>query len=336
VNVDVAVLGAGNWGTVLAHLVAANGHGVRLWARDAACRDEINLRRTNARAMPGLVIAPGVTAVASLAEAVGGAELVLVAVPSTAFREVCRALGDAVRPHQLVIHGSKGLEAGTSRRMSEILHEETCARQIGVLAGPNIAAEVAAGKPAGAVIASPFPRVVELGRRALASRQLMVFAGADVLGVELCGALKNVVAIAAGIADEMRVGENAKALLVTRGLAELMQLASAMGAEPMTLAGLAGVGDLMVTCASPLSRNHRVGVALARGERLEDAVAALGMVAEGVHASSSARRLAREHGVETPLFDRIDRVLHEGLSPADALDELMRLPAGRELRSLRR
>jgi glycerol-3-phosphate dehydrogenase (NAD(P)+) len=215
--------------------------------------------------------------------------------------------------------------------MSEILHEETCARLVGVLSGPNIAAEIARGKPAGTVIASPFPRVVELGRRAIGSPRMMVFAGTDVPGVELCGALKNVVAIAAGIADAMGVGDNAKAFLVTRGMSELMQLAFALGAQPMTLAGLAGVGDLMVTCASPLSRNHRIGVALARGEKLDEAVAGLGMVAEGVYAASSARALAREHGVEMPLFERVDRILHEGLSPANAMEELMRLPPGRDV-----
>jgi glycerol-3-phosphate dehydrogenase (NAD(P)+) len=160
---------------------------------------------------------------------------------------------------------------------------------------------------------------------------MMVFAGTDVLGVELCGALKNVVAIAAGIADEMKVGDNAKAFLVTRGLAELMRLAYTMGAEPMTMAGLAGIGDLMVTCASPMSRNHRVGVALAQGATLKEAVESLGMVAEGVHASRSARVLAGIHGIDMPLFEHVDRVLHEGLSPTEAIESLMSLPAGRDV-----
>ncbi len=330
-NEQVAVLGAGNWGTTLAHLVGGKGHPVLLFTRDVAQAKEINARHENRRALSGLRLSDNVRAVTSLAEALDDVELVLVAIPSQAFREVCRRGGEHFRPDHLVIHGTKGLEVGSHRRMSEILEEETCVRQLGVLAGPNLAPEVAAGRPAGTVVASPFPRVVEAGRRVLSSPELMVFAGTDVLGVELCGALKNVVAIAAGIADEMRVGENAKAFLVTRGMAELMRLATAMGAEPMTLTGLAGIGDLMVTCASPISRNHRVGVALARGESLADAIARLGMVAEGVYASLSARALAREHGIDMPLFEHVDRILHEGLAPAAALEALMRLPAGRDV-----
>jgi glycerol-3-phosphate dehydrogenase (NAD(P)+) len=330
---SVSVVGAGNWGTTLAHLIGSNGFSTRLYTRDREQQNEINERRTNQRSAPGLVISPNVRAVTDSKQAISEAELVVIAIPSQAFREVSRLLGEDLGPEQIVIHATKGLEMGTHRRMSEILHEETCARQIGVLAGPNIAVEVGQGKPAGTMIASRFPYVVELGRLALSSPQMMVFAGADVLGVELCGALKNVVAIAAGIADEMQFGDNAKAFLVTRGMSEMMRLAFAMGAEPMTLSGLAGIGDLTVTCASPLSRNHRIGVALARGESLEGAVARLGMVAEGVYASLSARALSSAYGIDMPLFERVDRILHEGLAPREAVRELMRLPAGRDVPS---
>lgn len=327
----VAVLGAGNWGTTLAQRMAMNGHRVLLWTRDDSLRDAINERRFNDRFLPGIELHPLVRAVSDPGAALATAGLVFVAIPSQAFRAVCREARSIFRPEHLVVHGTKGLEVASHRRMSEILIEETCVRQLGVLAGPNIAAEVARGLPCGTVVASPFPRVVERARRALESREMRVFAGTDVLGVELCGALKNVVAIAAGIADEMHIGENAKAFLLTRGMAELTRLAFTMGAEAATTTGLAGMGDLMVTCASPLSRNHRVGVALARGEKLEDIVAQLGMVAEGVYASIAARALAVRHGVEMPLFDRVDRVLHDGLSPADALSELMTLTVGRDV-----
>jgi glycerol-3-phosphate dehydrogenase (NAD(P)+) len=327
----VAVFGAGYWGTTLAHLVGRNGHEVRLWSRDVHQVREIEEHRTNAVAVPGLVLAEGVHGEGDLAAALDEAELVVIAIPSQSFRDVCRQAARVFYPEHLVLHVTKGLETTTLSRMSEILIAETCVRQHGVLAGPNIAAEIAAGMPAGTVVASAFPRVVKVARRALGSSQLMVFAGTDVLGIELCGALKNVVAIAAGMADEMHVGENAKAFLVTRGMSELMRLAFAMGAEPMTMTGLAGIGDLMVTCASPLSRNHRIGVALARGEKLEAAVAKLGMVAEGVPAAIAARALAKAHAIEMPLFERVARVVHEGLLPRQALDELMALHAGRDV-----
>lgn len=327
----IALLGAGNWGTTLADIVASNGHRVRLWTRDAEQRDEITQRHTNERAVPGLWLPARVSATTDLAEAVREASLVMMVVPSQSFREVARALGEVLSPDQIVLHATKGLERGSNARMTQILAEETCAKQIGVLSGPNLAAEIAHHKPAGTVVASRFPHVVELARRALSCPRMMVFAGIDVVGVELAGALKNVVAIAAGAATAMDVGENAKSLLVTRGLAEITRLGVTMGASPLTFSGLAGIGDLMVTCASPLSRNHRVGAALARGERLDDVLAKLGMVAEGVHAAVAARALSREHHVEVPLLDAVHRVLYEGLSCEDGLRELMTLPAGRDV-----
>jgi glycerol-3-phosphate dehydrogenase (NAD(P)+) len=328
---SVAVLGAGNWGNTLAELSARAGHGVRLWTRNAAQADEINTHRTNTKAIPGLQIHARVRATTSLELAVRGADLVMVVIPTQAMRQVARALGDVLAPEQPVIHATKGLEIGTIRRVSEILREETCARQIGVLSGPNLAAEVAQGRPAGTLIASAFPRVIAIGKRAFSSPSFRVFGGDDVLGVELAGALKNVVALAAGMATAMDLGENAKALLITRGSAEITAIAGAMGARASTFAGLAGIGDLLVTCASPLSRNHRAGAALARGMTLDQAVASLGQVAEGVHTAKAARVLAARYGVDAPLLDRVHRVLYDGLAPKEALRQLMRLPAGREV-----
>ncbi len=330
-GMPVAVIGAGNWGTVLAHLAAQSGHEVRLWSRDASQTHEINETRTNSRAIGSLKIHESVRGESDLGAAVRGAGMVVVVIPAQAFREVSRKLGDVLDPRQIVLHATKGIELKSHRRMSEVLEEETCARQVGVLSGPNIAAEIAQGMPAGTVVTSRFPHVVKAGKQVFTSGRFMVFGASDVVGVELCGALKNVVAIAAGIASGMRIGENAMALLVTRGLAEITALTSAMGARPGTLAGLAGAGDLMVTCRSQHSRNHRVGEALAKGESLDAAVARLGMVAEGVTTSIAAKELASAHEIECPVLDRVYRILHEGVSPTDALEELLRMRAGRDV-----
>jgi glycerol-3-phosphate dehydrogenase (NAD(P)+) len=327
----VAVLGAGNWGVTLAHVIASNGHSVLLWTRDPEQADEINRHHLSAREQPGLVLAPTLRAVVSLSDAVAPAELVFMVVPSQAFRAVCRSYAELAQPDHLVVHGAKGLEAGTLLRMTQILAQETCVRQVGVLSGPNIANEIAQGKPAGTVIATRFPRIAALVDEALACSQLRVFVSADVCGVELLSALKNVIAIGAGMADQLGLGDNAKALLITRGLSEMMRLVLTLGAEPATTAGLAGIGDLMVTCASPLSRNHRLGAALARGASLEDALREIGMVAEGVFAARAARELARQHGVAMPVFEHIDRVLHEGLPVDRAIAALLELPTGHDL-----
>lgn len=335
-SLRVTVLGAGNWGTTLAQLIARNGHAPTLWSWDAAQCDEINRQRTNERFLPGVPLHPAIQAVHELGDAIGEPDLIVILLPSQVLREVCRQFGEVARPEHRVVHGIKGLETGTHRRMSQVLLEETCIRQLGVLAGPNIAGEIARGKIAGTIIATRFPAITTLVQRALSSAQLRVFESTDVRGAELCGALKNVVAIAAGMIDQLDLGDNAKAFMLTRGISELTRLVSAMGGEPATTIGLAGVGDLMATCASPQSRNHRVGVELARGVPLGDALARIGMVAEGVYASRSARALAEQYGVVMPLFEHIDRVLHEGLPVTEALSSLMELPTGHDIPSVLR
>lgn len=327
----VAVLGAGNWGVALAHLIANNGHHVQLWTRSEAQAEDINLRHRSEREQPGLVLAPNVRAVVQLTAAIAHADLVFVVVPSQAFRSVCRAFAEIARPDHVVVSCAKGLEAESHLRMTQVLVQETCVRQVGVLSGPNIAAEVASGKPAGTLIATRFPHVARLVERAVACDRMRVFESADVCGVELLGALKNVIAIGAGMSEELGLGDNAKAFLVTRGLSEMMRLVLALGAEPATTAGLAGIGDLMVTCASPLSRNHRLGAALARGMYLDAALQEIGMVAEGVYAARAAIELARRHQLEMPVFEHIYRVLHEGMTVQHALSKLMQLPTGHDL-----
>lgn len=327
----VAVLGAGNWGTTLAHLAGANGHDVRLWAREEATCRVINEEHRHPSAAPGLSLDVRVVAHTDLRSCVREARCVMLVVPAQSFREVARALGDHLAPSQVVLHATKGIELGSHLRMTEILAEETCAKIVGVLGGPNLAREIARGEPAGTVLASRFPRAVAVARNVFGSPRFMVFRSDDVVGVELAGALKNVVALAAGMAKGMGLGENAKAFLIARGLAEISALAAAMGARQNTLAGLAGVGDLIATCASSESRNHRVGVALARGDSLAVAVAALGMVAEGVPTATAAAELATRYGVETPLLHKVRCVLHEGLAPRDALEQLLALRPGRDV-----
>lgn len=319
----VSVLGAGNWGTTIAHLIGQNGYRVHLWARAPEAVAEINAERTHARYLPGMSLSDNIRATSSLAEAVSDAELIFIVIPSQSFREVCAQIGGLVRPAQLVVHATKGLELGSYKRMAEIIADETCLRQIGVLSGPNIAREMCSGMPAGTVVASRFPRVVELARELLRSKQLRVYGNTDVVGVELGGTFKNIVAIAAGMATQMQLGENAKALLITRGLSEIARLGVALGADPMTFSGLAGIGDLMVTCASPISRNHRVGVALAKGMTLAEAVDSLGMVAEGVKAAKIAHELTAKFGIRSPLMEGVYRVLYDGLKPQQGLRELM-------------
>ncbi|MCA9522386.1 MAG: NAD(P)-dependent glycerol-3-phosphate dehydrogenase [Myxococcales bacterium] len=331
---SVSVIGGGSWGSTIAHLIGLCGHEVLLWCRSAEKADEINVQRTNAKYLGELQLSPHIRATTDLSEAVKGVPVVFVVVPSKAFRETARAIGDLCSPDQYLVHATKGLEPKSHKRMSEILLQETCVRQIGVLSGPNIAPELCAGKPAGTVIASRYPRLATKVQELLASEIMRVYANDDVLGVELGGTLKNIVAIGAGMAAQMELGENAKALLITRGLSEISRVGVALGANPMTFAGLAGIGDLIVTCSSPFSRNHRVGRRLAQGDKLEAIIETLGMVAEGVTATRVAWEIARELRLETPLLDGIFRVLYEGMHPQTALVELMRVASQQDIDQL--
>ena len=321
----VSVLGAGSWGTTIAHIIGSNGHPVYLWCRRKGAAAQINNEGRNRRYLGEAKLSQNIVATTSLAKALRGVPLVFVVVPSKSFRTVCREAGELLTPEQFVMHGTKGFEAGTHHRMSEVLMQETCVRQLGVLSGPNIAPEIMAGKPAGTVAASRFPRVTEATREVLVANNFRVYSGDDVVGVELAGALKNIVAIAAGIATRLELGENTKALIITRGMSEIARLGTRLGAPAPTFSGLAGFGDLLVTCASPLSRNHRVGAALAEGKKLPEIVESLGMVAEGVNTSVVAHEMIGRMGMYAPLLDGVYRVVHEGLHPRDALAQLMAL-----------
>ena len=333
-DIDVLVVGGGSFGTALATVLANLGRRVRLWVRREDQAAEINERHTNARYVGDAKLPVGVVATTDLAGAVPGAPVILMAVPSQSFRAVARAVGDHVEGDQIVVHATKGFEIETFRRMTEILREETCALKIGVLSGPNLAREILAGHPAGALVASRFDEVAKAVQARFEGGLLRVYAGRDVIGTEAAGAFKNIIALAAGAADGIGFGDNAKALLVTRGLSEMARVGVAMGGEVFTFGGLAGIGDLMATCASPLSRNHRVGERLSKGETLQDILESSPHVAEGVPTTRAVFRYATERGLDLPIVRAVHGLLFEGWDIRRVLDFLLTLPVGHELAAL--
>ncbi len=335
-ELDVFVVGGGSFGSALASVLAAAGRRVRLWVRRAEQAAEVNEHHTNRRYLgEEAVLAPGLVATTELADGVRAAPIVLIAVPSQAFRSVARAVGDHVEGDHTLVHATKGFELATFRRMTDVLREETCALKTGVLSGPNLAREIMAGHPAGALVASRFGEVRAAVQKLFESSQIRVYGGADVVGTEVAGAFKNIIALAAGIADGLGFGDNAKALLVTRGLSEMARVGVAMGGDVFTFGGLAGIGDLMATCASPLSRNHQVGARLAKGERLDAIVASMASVDEGVPTTRAVHAWAREKGLDLPIVRSVHGLLFEGWDVAQVLRFLLAIPVGEELAALR-
>ncbi|HEY9854569.1 MAG TPA: NAD(P)H-dependent glycerol-3-phosphate dehydrogenase [Stenomitos sp.] len=316
------VLGSGSWGTALAALLVHAGVPTWLWARDPETARELARARCNARYLPELAFPDDLWPTTDLSVAME-ADLVVVAVPSQAMRGVARQL--RVRRGTPVVSATKGFELGSTRRMTEVLAEELPEAVPLALSGPNLAGEIALGRPASTVIGGELA-ASRLVQQAFNSERFRVYTNEDLVGVELGGALKNITALAAGILDGLGLGDNAKAALMTRGLAENARLGVAMGAEAATFSGLAGMGDLVATCASPLSRNHRVGVELSRGFSLQDLQDRLHLTAEGVHTTVSALELARRHHVELPIASQIYAVLYEGLAADQAVSALMGRP----------
>jgi len=329
----IAVIVAGSWGTALSGVLADNGCEVRLWTRDRAHAEQINALRENARYMPGSRLPDGVTATASLEEALRDAEAAVLAAPSAAMREVARAVAPFARRDMLLVHATKGFELVSLKRMSEVIVEEMpCfSGRVVVLSGPSHAEEVIRRLPTTVVVASQTRDCALKAQRLFTNSYFRVYTNPDVIGVELSGALKNIIALAAGMSDGLNYGDNAKAALVTRGLAEIARLGTALGANPLTFAGLAGVGDLVVTCTSRQSRNWRVGYRLGQGLGLREALEELHMVAEGVRTTQAAHALAARHGIEMPITAQLHAVLFEGKEPALAVEELMNRAPKHEL-----
>jgi glycerol-3-phosphate dehydrogenase (NAD(P)+) len=321
-EIRVAVIGAGSWGTTVAHLAACRCP-TTLWARDRAVADEVDARSTNERYLPGLVLSPNLRATDDVADAVRDADVVIVGVPSHGVRETMSLVAPHVPAEAAIVSLTKGFEQGTRQRMTQVLAEVLPGRPVGVLTGPNLAKEILSGHVAASVVAMSDADAARRVQEALSGDTFRVYTNDDVIGCEVGGALKNVIAIASGMADGLGAGDNTRAAVITRGLAELTRLGVAMGGDPMTFAGLAGMGDLVATCISPQSRNRHVGEQLGRGRTIDEVVTEMNMVAEGVKAAPVAVELAREHQVEMPIAEQVAAVCAGRATAKDAYLELL-------------
>ncbi len=324
-----AVVGAGAWGTALADVLARNGHDVFLWALEKDVAASINEGRENTRFLKGFALSPRLRATTTLTDATRDAQLICAATPSQHLRSVISAARDTIAVRAIVCVASKGIESNTLALMSDVAAEEAPGRPVVALSGPSFAAEVAAQQPTAIVAASDDLIAAETVQDAFSNGHLRLYTHDDVIGVELGGALKNVMAVATGIVEGVGLGFNSRAALITRGLAEMTRLGTAIGAQPSTFAGLAGIGDLVLTCTGTLSRNRAVGIEIGRGATLDEALAGKETVAEGVHTTRSALALATREGVEMPIVAMVHRILFDGYPAREALTELM----ARELRS---
>jgi glycerol-3-phosphate dehydrogenase (NAD(P)+) len=332
----IGVVGAGSWGTTFASMLAAH-HDTLLWAREPEVAEAVSAQRVNPLFLPDVVLDPSLRASTSLVEVVEDRELVVMVVPTQHVRGVAEHLGSAVRPDATILSLAKGIEQGTLLRPSQVVTEVTTAHdpaRVGVMSGPNLAKEIAAGQPSATVVAMPDLALAAQVQSELMSARFRVYTSTDVVGCEIGGAVKNVVAIAAGIADGLGYGWNTRAALITRGLAELARLGVALGADPLTFLGLAGNGDLIATCSSPQSRNRRVGFELGQGRALADILADMTMVAEGVASAPAVLALADRVGVDLPIASEVQAVLSGERSPSNVVEALMERTGTSELHDL--
>jgi glycerol-3-phosphate dehydrogenase (NAD(P)+) len=332
----IAIIGAGAWGTALSVVLGRNGkHELKLWAYEKEVRDEISASRINSVFLPSQRIPECVVPTGDLAEALKGSEIVISAMPSQHCRRLFQEMAPHLRPGVLVVSATKGLEENTLLRMTEVISAVANDKQsnciVGALSGPTFAAEVARGDPTAITIASENSGLTATAQREFGDPAFRVYTNDDVVGVELGGALKNIIAIAAGVCHGLGLGHNSVAALITRGLAEISRLAVACGGRAETMSGLAGLGDLVLTCTGALSRNRSVGVALGRGHKLPEILAGMhGMVAEGVFTTNAAMQLARAHNVEMPITEQMHAVLNQGKPPREAIHTLMTRTSKRE------
>ena len=330
-SVRCAVIGGGAWGTAIANRLVHNGYSAQLWAREEDVVESVMTRHENPRFLAGVELSPLLRATTSMEEALGDARLVIYAAPSHVLRSVVSSGIAALRANATLAVATKGIEQDSLALMTDVVEQVALGHPVVALSGPSFAVEVATGQPTAVVAASRDANAAKFIQSALSAPEFRVYTSDDVTGVELGGALKNVIAVATGILDGLGLGYNPRAALMTRGLAEMMRLGVALGARPETFAGLAGMGDLVLTCTGALSRNRAVGVAIGEGKTLEEALEGKDSVAEGVRNAESAKQLSTRAGVEMPIVDAIHSILFGGRAPRDAVAELM----ARELRAER-
>lgn len=326
------VLGTGSWGTTFAAVLADAGTQVAMWGRRAELCEQITNEHRNEDYLPGTELPPTITATTDIAAALEGADIVVLALPAQSIARKLNEIADIWPTGAVAVSLIKGVELGTHRRMSEVVANSLGlpAHQISVVSGPNLAREIASKHPTATVVASSSQQTAELVARACANSYFRPYTNLDVVGVELCGAVKNVIALAVGVAAGMGFGDNTKATIITRGLAETTRLGLALGADLETFAGLAGMGDLVATCSSPLSRNYSLGMRVGQGQTLEEAIRSTGQTAEGVKSSQSVLELAQSVDVDTPITEAIVGVLHQGMSVRDMAELLLARPRKQE------
>ncbi|HOT80090.1 MAG TPA: NAD(P)H-dependent glycerol-3-phosphate dehydrogenase [Microthrixaceae bacterium] len=328
-RITVGIIGGGSWGTTVGHLAAHNVSTV-LWARHAETAEEINSHHRNSRYLDGFDLHPALRATADLGEAVRQADVLVMGVPSQSFRSTLEEVSDHLRAWVPIVSLAKGLEQGTRLRMSEVAHQVVPGHPVAVLTGPNLAKEILAGDAAASVLATHDPVVAARLQEVFSTNLFRVYTNPDVVGCEVAGALKNVIAIASGMADGLGAGDNTRAAVITRGLAELSRLGVAMGGNELTFAGLAGMGDLLATCISPQSRNRHVGEQLGRGRSIDEVVAEMNMVAEGVKTAPVVLDIGAEFGIDVPISSQVYAVCHQGRPAAEAYEGLLRKGSGVE------
>ena len=320
---NITVIGAGSWGTTIADLVARNGFPVKLWVRRAEQLDALQQSGINERYLPGKVLASSIEYIIDIGAAVSTADVVFLAVPSHTLRGVLREIKEFIQSSTIIVSAIKGIEVDTLQRMSEVIAAVLPDNPLAILSGPNIAKEIAAGLPAAAVVAAKDLSVSQSVQQLLVADNFRVYTATDIVGVELGGALKNVMAIGAGIVSQLALGDNLRATFITRGLAEMIRMGAALGADKQTFSGLSGLGDLIVTCTSVNSRNFSAGRMLAQGFSVEEINEKLQMIAEGIKTTLAAKQLAEKYNVEMPIIEAAHQIIYEQVAPLQALQQLM-------------